>query len=110
MCARVCSVCTCVQVCVHVCECVGDTLKDGLSGLLMGTLATWALWPRLPFLAQRKVQEGKEALRLRTQGVDAHHLPWPPDRPAAAPRRDPPSWAKLAWAVSLLLLLEGSEQ
>lgn len=37
--------------------------------------------------------------------------PWPPDRPAADPPcRDPPSRAQLAWAVSLLLMQEGSEQ
>ncbi|XDA73423.1 hypothetical protein R6Z07F_003646 [Ovis aries] len=66
--------------------------------------------PRLrPQSMRRKVQEGKRPSEAANpRGVETPTTsPWPPDRPAAAaPRRDPPSWAKLAWAVSLLLLLE----
>ena len=106
----------CVCVCTCVCESAWVTRAEGqlLSRVLTWDVVHLGLCGHVyPFLASGKVQEGKrpsEAERLR--GVETPMTsPWPLDRPEAdPPRRDLPSWAKLAWAVSLLLTTEGSEQ
>ena len=117
----------CVCVCTCVCESAWVTSAEGrlLSRLLTWDVVHLGLCGHVyPFLASGKVQEGErpsEAERLR--GVETPMTsPWPLDRPEADPPRrdlpsffffffwDLPSWAKLAWAVSLLLTTEGSEQ